>query len=83
MASNDESKTSSSALFQPSPSQRLSGLERVVLVLTMVLFFGGIYLMGAAFGDHDYGLEVFSAGLAALAFGLWLSYGWLPGRNNK
>lgn len=82
MASN-ETKTSSTALFQPSPTQRLSGLERAVVVLTMVLFFGGIVLMGYAFADHDYGIEVFSLGLAALAFGLWLSYGWLPGRNNK
>lgn len=76
-----ETTAPSTSLFQPSPNPRLSALEVAVLLLSLVLVFGGFYLMGAAFGDNQWGLETFAAGLLVDALGLWLVFGWLPGRN--
>lgn len=82
MASN-ETKTSSAELFQPSPAQSLSGLERVVFVLALILVFGGFWLMGSAFGGNEFGIETFAGGLAADAVGFWLAFGGAFSREGK
>lgn len=74
-----ETTATSTSLFQPSPNPRLSALEVVAFVLSMVLVFGGFYLFAAAFG-HEWALELFAAGLIAETIGFWIAFGWLTGR---
>lgn len=74
-----ETTAPSTSLFQPSPTPRLSALEVVIFVLSIVLIFGGFYLFGAAFG-HEWAFELFAAGIIADTIGFWLAFGWLAGR---
>lgn len=78
---NPENTTTSNALFQASPTPRVSPFDAIMLVVSMVLVFGGFYLMGAAFSSENWGFEIFAAGIAADALGLWLAFGVIPSRD--
>lgn len=78
-----ETTTASKELFQPAPTARLSGLERVVLVFSLILVFGGFYVMSLAFTFQEWGIELFSLGLLLDAVGLWIPFGWLAHRRGR
>lgn len=77
---SNETTTASNQLFQPAPTARLSGLERVLLILSFVLVFGGFYVMSLAFTFQEWGVELFMGGLLLDAIGLWIPFGWLANR---
>lgn len=69
------------AVFAPSPRARLSGSTVLALLASVILVFGGFYLMSLAFSfGETAGLWLFVGGLAADVIGFWLAFGWLPNR---
>ena len=78
-----ETTTASKELFEPAPTARLSGFERVVLVFSLILVFGGFYVMSLAFTFHEWGIELFAAGIILDAIGLWIPFGWLAHRRGR
>ncbi len=53
------------------------GLTFVVLlriIAALVLFFGGIYVMGLSFSIPEYAIELFMAGLIAVTVGCIISF---------
>lgn len=50
----------------------------VGLIFAMVLAFGGIYMMGQAFDNEEYGLYIFGGGLLIDALGFWLAFYLIP-----
>lgn len=67
-----ESGKAGSSVFEASSEPGAGAGIIALFVLSIVLVFGGFYVMSMAFGAHAFGFEVFAAGLLldALGFGL-------------
>lgn len=66
------------ALFEESSQGSVSAVTALVFVVSAVLVFGGMYLLGCAFEAEAADLWFFSGGLAAMFVGLMLPFAWLP-----
>lgn len=69
-----------SSVFEASSEPGAGAGVIALFVLSIVLVFGGFYVMSLAFGAHDFGLELFALGLLLDAAGLWLAFTSLRGR---
>lgn len=69
------------AVFAPSPRPRMAASTVFALLASVILVFGGFYLMGSAFSyGEGPGIWLFAGGLAADVIGFWLAFNWLPNR---
>ena len=68
------SERSDTALFAESEAGGLSFGSLLLILLCLVLVFGGFYLMSLAFGDTAYAIEFFMGGLIATFVSFWLGF---------
>ncbi|MFA5605678.1 MAG: hypothetical protein WDA07_00620 [Leucobacter sp.] len=69
------------AIFAPSPRPRITFGTAILVLLTVILVFGGFYLMGAAFSvPEEQAFWVFAAALALDTIGFWIAFGIIPSR---
>lgn len=66
------------ALFEESSQGSVSAITALVFVVSAVLVFGGMYLLGWGFEAEAADMWFFSGGLAAMFVGLMLPFAWLP-----
>lgn len=68
------SQKTDSSLFAESEAGGLGFGGVLLVILCLVLVFGGFYLMGSAFGDTDYAIEFFVGGLIANFIGFGIAF---------
>lgn len=74
-------KPAQERLFEPSPTPRMPFSEVLLVVLAMVLVFGGFYMMALAFSMHEWALWLFGGGIVVDAIGFWIAFGLIPSRD--
>lgn len=82
----DESPTASPApapLFEPSQTPRVPASDITLIVLAMVLVFGGFYMMGLAFSYEHLAFWLFGGGIVVDAIGFWIAFGVIPARDAR
>ncbi|KAM9863936.1 hypothetical protein ACI1US_00095 [Leucobacter sp. BZR 635] len=67
-------------LFEPSPTPRMPASEIFLIILAMVLVFGGFYMMGLAFSVPEWAFWLFGGGIIVDAIGFWVAFGIIPSR---
>ena len=70
-------------LFQPSHTPRLPALDIVLIIVSMLLVFGGFYMMALAFSIHEWAIWLFVGGIVVDAIGFWIAFGLLPARDDN
>lgn len=68
------SQQSDNSLFAESEAGGLSFASFLLILLCLALFFGGLYVMGLAFGETEYAIELFMGGLIANFISFWLGF---------
>lgn len=63
-----------SSVFEASSEPGAGAGIIALFVLSIVLVFGGFYVMSMAFGAHEFGIEVFAAGLLLDTIGFFLAF---------
>lgn len=66
---------SGSSVFAPSAAAPASFGSVLRFLLSLVLVFGGFWVMSLAFSYEGWGAELFVGGLLLDALGLWLAFG--------
>lgn len=74
-------KPAPDSLFLPSATPRMPASDVALIILAMVLVFGGFYVMGLAFSIHEWAIWLFGGGIVVDAIGFWIAFGLIPNRN--
>ena len=68
------SQQTDSSLFAESEAGGLGFSGLLLVILSAVLVFGGFWLMGSAFGETEYAIELFMGGLIADFIGFAIAF---------
>lgn len=61
-------------LFADVQGGNLNFLVLLRILVALVLFFGGIYLMGLSFSIHDWAIELFMGGMTAVTVAFIMAF---------